>query len=230
MVGATRHPFQALLWSPDTQRLITDLTFCYLFWFLVSTVDWTNSRHDKPPWCYAPVTFHHMTAPDIRTIWRFEHDWLQHKDADKPPLLRDIFESLVQPWLQSELPAWDNQSRGTEYSKEALAKLSDADRAAMSQTERNAQASFERCRATCESKSSCIQFFYIPGRCFISNELRWGHSVEPQCVEYSYVEGKCVRMRDTGGSDAVPDIASSAKSGWVTNRVLKATEEMNNKC
>ncbi|KAI1291576.1 hypothetical protein F5Y03DRAFT_30774 [Xylaria venustula] len=55
--------------------------------------------------------------------------------------------------------------------------------------------------------------FSISGRCFISNELRWGHSVDPQCVEYSHVEGKCVKMGDTGELDAVSDKASSARSG-----------------
>ncbi|KAI1125202.1 glycosyltransferase family 31 protein [Nemania abortiva] len=196
----------------------------------LSTVEWTVNKHDKPPWCYAPVTFHHMTEPDIRTLWQFEHDWLRHNDANAAPRLRDIFEGVVQPRLQSELADWDNQSRGSEYSDEALAKLSDADRAAITQTERDAQASFEQCRAACESKPLCIQLFYSQGRCFLSTELRLGHAVQPQCVEYSYAEGRCVRMRDAEALDAVLEKESFAKSGWIMSRILKVSEEMDSKC
>ncbi|KAJ8128450.1 hypothetical protein O1611_g5186 [Lasiodiplodia mahajangana] len=196
----------------------------------LSTVEWTANKQDKPPWCYAPVTFHHMTEPDIRTLWKFEDDWLRHRDGNTFPRLRDIFESLVQPQLPSELADWDNQSKGSEYSDEALAKLSDADRAAITQVEQDAGASFEQCRAACESKPSCIQLFYTQGRCFLSNELRLGHAVEPLCVEYSHEEGKCVRMQDDGASDATLQGASLTKSGWILSRVVKVTEEMNNKC
>jgi hypothetical protein len=193
-------------------------------------VDWIINENDKPPWCYAPVTFHHMTEPDIRALWQFEHDWLRHNDASTIPRLHDIFESLVQPRIQSELVDWDNQSRGSEYSDEALVKLSDADRAAITQTERDAQASFEQCRAACESKPLCIQLFYSQGHCFLSNKLRLGHAVESRCVKYSHVEGKCVKMQDAGASDAALEKTSFAKSGWIMSRILKALEEMNNKC
>ncbi|KAK5634487.1 hypothetical protein RRF57_010200 [Xylaria bambusicola] len=196
----------------------------------LSTLDWAANRGDKPPWCYAPVTFHHMTTPDIHTLWRFEHDWLRQNNANTIPRLRDIFESLVHPQLQSDLDNWDNQSRGFEYSDEAFAQLSDEDRAAITQAERNAQASFEQCRIACENKPSCMQFFYVPGRCFLSNELRLGQAVEPQCVEYSHSKNKCIRMQDMKTSEVPPEKPSPAKSGWIMSRILEASEEMNNRC
>ncbi|KAI0909269.1 glycosyltransferase family 31 protein [Ustulina deusta] len=196
----------------------------------LNTVDWTINKQDKPPWCYGPLTFHHMTEHEVRVLWQFEHGWLRNHDAATILRLHDIFTSTVQPWLRSELADWDNQSRGTEYSDKALAKLSEGDRAALTQTERDAQASSEYCQAACESKPECIQFFYSPGQCFISNELRLGHAVEPLCVEYSHVEGKCVKIQDVSASGAVLEKVSSTKSGWIMDRVRRASEEMDKAC
>ncbi|KAI1109441.1 glycosyltransferase family 31 protein [Nemania sp. NC0429] len=195
----------------------------------LNTVDWVSGKNDKPPWCYGPVTFHHMTGPDIRSLWEFEHDWLRHKKADTTPRLRDIFESLIRPRLQDMRVDWDNESRGTEYSDEALAKLSEADRAALTQEERGAQTSYEECWAACESKASCLQYFHVPGRCFLSNELRLGHVVEPPCVEYSPKDSKCVKMQDGPASPGLEE-PNITHSGWMMDRVSKAVKEMNDRC
>ncbi|KAI8629800.1 glycosyltransferase family 31 protein [Xylariaceae sp. FL1651] len=196
----------------------------------LSTLDWIINKHDKPPWCYAPLTFHHMTEHEFPILWQSEHKWLRRNEGSTTLQLRDIFESIIKPRLHSQLADWDNQSRDAVYTNEAVAKLSDADRAAVTQTERDAQISSEHCQAACESKPSCMQFFYIPGQCFLSNELRLGHAVESQCVEYSHIKGKCVKMQDVEGLQAGYEKASSVKSGWIMDRVWEASKEMDKAC
>ncbi|KAI1365538.1 glycosyltransferase family 31 protein [Xylaria arbuscula] len=196
----------------------------------LSTVQWTNNRHDKPDWCYSSVTFHHMTSPDISSLWKFENDWIQHSAANTGPRLRDIFESLILPRLQSEVTSWDNQCKGTEYSNEAFEALSAEDKATITQAERDAQASFENCKIACESKPACLQLFYMPGRCFLSNELRLGHAVDSRCMEYSHEEDRCIRMRDGGDLEVTSENTIPAKSGWIMSRIAEAMEEMDNKC
>ncbi|KAI0855751.1 glycosyltransferase family 31 protein [Xylaria cubensis] len=196
----------------------------------LSTVDWTNNRQNNPPWCYAPLTFHHMTDHQIHPLWNFERGWIRDHQVIKILRLRDIFRRLVYPQLRAEVIDWDNQSRELEYSNEALAKLSDTDRAALASAERGAQESFQHCQAACESKKSCIQFFYNPGRCFLSTELRLGQMVQAGCIDYSPKENKCVRVQDMGGSNALSKHTSAAVSGWIMDRVRQVTEEMDGAC
>ncbi|KAI3317844.1 glycosyltransferase family 31 protein [Xylariaceae sp. AK1471] len=196
----------------------------------LTSVDWTINKLDKPPWCYAPLTFHHMAKQEFHLLWQFEKEWLQYNKGTAILRFRDIFKSIIHPRLQPERTEWDNVSGGAEYSDEALAKLSDEDRAGLSPTERQAQVSFHHCRAACESKLSCIQFSHAPGKCFLSNELRLGHAVESQCLEYSHAAGKCIRTKGKGAPDAVPDKESFISSGWMMNRVLDASKQIDQAC
>ncbi|KAJ2985881.1 hypothetical protein NUW58_g5297 [Xylaria curta] len=188
-------------------------------------MDWTVNKLNKPTWCYAPLTFHHMTKPDFQIMWQFEEAWVRHKERTATLRFRDVFKNIVQPQLQSERRKWDNTPTGTEYSDEAFAKLSEEDRKALSETERKAQVSFDYCRAVCENKPSCIQFSYAPRKCIISNELRVGHAVESQCLEYSHVAGNCIKTEDET-QDVAPNKELSVKSGWVMTRVLQSVEQM----
>ncbi|KAI1738389.1 hypothetical protein F4680DRAFT_426006 [Xylaria scruposa] len=167
--------------------------------------DWTVDKLSKPLWCYAPLTFHHMTQPEFYIMWQFETEWLYYKKDTATLRFRDIFNSAIGPQLQSELSGWDNIPTGTEYSDEAFEKLSDENRHAFSQTERMAQASFEDCRAVCESKTSCIQFSYTSRKCVISNELRIGNA-------------------------AGHNKENSARSGWIMTRVIQSLEQMDQAC
>ncbi|KAH8162252.1 hypothetical protein CIB48_g6015 [Xylaria polymorpha] len=196
----------------------------------LTQIDWTVNKVNKPPWCYAPLTFHHMTPPEFHTMWQFEQAWLRHKTEAGTLQFRDVFASVIQPQLQSELSAWDNTPTGTEYSEEAFSKLSDDDRNALSETERKAQASFEDCRAVCESIPSCIQFSHVPRKCIISNELRIGHAVDAECIEYSYAAGKCIRIEEDDTRDVVTNKESSPRSGWLMTRVLESLEQMEQAC
>ncbi|KAI8955235.1 hypothetical protein F4801DRAFT_587060 [Xylaria longipes] len=193
-------------------------------------VDWTNNKLNNPSWCYAPLTFHHMTNPEFHMLWQFEQAWLESKKGTATLLFRDVFKSVLQSQLQSERDEWDNMPTGPEYSDEAFAKLSDEDRRALSETERKAQGSFEDCQAVCKSKPSCIQFSYAPQKCIISNELRVGHAAESQCLEYSHTAGKCIKTEENGARGVVANKESSVRSGWIMSRILESMGQMDQAC
>ncbi|KAI1743156.1 glycosyltransferase family 31 protein [Xylaria scruposa] len=192
------------------------------------SMDWTASRRNNPPWCYASLTLHHMTDTQIRPLWSFERGW-EHDDT-KTLRFRDIFRRLVHPQMQSEVNDWDNQSREFEYSNEAFAKLTETDRTALTAAESSAPESFHLCRAACEIKASCIQYFYNTDRCFLSTELRLGQRIQAGCVEYSHKENKCLRVQDTQTSSGISKDSNAARSGWIMDRVQKVTEEMDGAC
>ncbi|KAI0455553.1 glycosyltransferase family 31 protein [Xylaria acuta] len=177
----------------------------------LTSVDWTVSKPNNPPWCYAPLTFHHMTEPEFSILWQFEQTWLHNNKGKGILRLRDVFWSIMHPQLQSERIQWDNLSEGTEYKREA-------------------PVSFQHCQAACESKTSCIRYSHAPGICFLSNELRLGHSTESQCLEYSHVAHKCIRKKKEGEPYAVLDGKSFIRSGWIMNRVLDVAKQMDHEC
>ncbi|KAF2970718.1 hypothetical protein GQX73_g2777 [Xylaria multiplex] len=193
-------------------------------------LDWTLNENDKPVWCYAPLTFHHMTTREFHMVWKFEDAWLHYKKGMKTLRFRDIFNGVVQAHLRSERGEWDNMSTGTEYSDEAYEKLPEEDKASLSEEERKAQVSFGHCRAACESKPQCIQFSFVPRKCIISNKLRLGHVAESQCLEYSQVAGKCIRTGKNGAQGDVPGKESSVRSGWIMTRVVEVLEKMDQAC
>ncbi|KAI0532008.1 hypothetical protein GGR58DRAFT_523655 [Xylaria digitata] len=178
-------------------------------------LDWTLNKHDKPAWCYAPLTFHHMTTREFHMIWEFEEAWLHYKKGMKTLRFRDIFNRVVQAQLRSGRGIW---------------KLSDEGKASLPEEERKAQVSFGHCRAVCESKPSCIQFSFAPQKCIISNELRLGHAAESQCLEYSHVAGKCIRTGKDGVQGDAPSKESTVRSGWVMTRVPEVLERMDQAC
>ncbi|RWA03007.1 hypothetical protein EKO27_g12098, partial [Xylaria grammica] len=91
---------------------------------------------------------------------------------------------------------WDNMAVGREYSDEALAKLSQNDVDNLSLVEQNAH------------------FSFLPGKCSVSDHLRFGHAADTQCLEYSNAAGKCVKEAATTGEEG--DVV---QSGWIMDRI-----------
>ncbi|RYP59103.1 hypothetical protein DL769_008677 [Monosporascus sp. CRB-8-3] len=199
----------------------------------LTAMDWNVSKLSREPWCYAPITFHHMNMVEFNMLWRFEQEW-HHRNRGVATLrFRDIFKSLVRPRLQAEREDWDNISIGAEYSDEALARFSDSDveRGGLSPADRAAHLSFDRCRAACESRPLCIQFSYAPGTCSTSNELRLGHAADSQCLEYSNAAGKCIKSGAAEGKgDVSAERKSSVRSGWVMSRVSYYVKNLDQSC
>lgn len=194
-------------------------------------VDWSAGKQNKPHWCYAPLTYHHMTEPEFQMLWQFEESWRRYKKPTEIFRYSDVFKTTVQPQIQSQRNKWDNLATGTEYSDAAFAKLTDDERKALSDIERKAQNSFEDCRTACMRKTTCIQFSHAPGKCLVAEELRVGHAAKSQCLEYSTAAGKCVRTKDDeaeGG--AVADKDTSPRSGWIMSRVVETLDKMDQAC
>ncbi|ORY55662.1 uncharacterized protein BCR38DRAFT_356780 [Pseudomassariella vexata] len=182
----------------------------------LTTIDWNITKIDREPWCYAPTTFHHMITPEFSMVWEFEQNWLRRKQPGaSPPCFRDIFKSLVLPWLRAERSDWDNISTGS----------------ALSPAEQEAQSSFEKCQAVCGMKQKCIQFSYVQGKCSISNELRLGRAAELQCLEYSNAAGKCIKYETAKSEgDGNPHGESQVRSGWIMNRVEAYVTKLDQSC
>ncbi|PGH08962.1 hypothetical protein GX51_01019 [Blastomyces parvus] len=117
--------------------------------------DYISSREGKLPWCYPPVTYHHMTPDDIRAFWDFERNW--HRENEKKNgntflLHRDVFQQLIKPWLNKVQQDWDNES--TDIIKEV-------------QNEKD-------CAARCVDDVECFQYSYEPGNCRTSKVAKGG--------------------------------------------------------
>ncbi|RYP64094.1 hypothetical protein DL771_008953 [Monosporascus sp. 5C6A] len=197
----------------------------------LATMDWNVSKLGREPWCYAPITFHHMNKVEFNMLWSFEREWHRRNRGVATLRFRDIFKSLVRHRLQPEREDWDNISTGTKYSDEALAKLSDVERSGLSAAEREAHLSFGRCRTACESRPPCIQFSYTTGKCSTSNELRLGRAADSQCLEYSNAAGKCVKSGPAEGEDdGTVKRTSSVRSGWVVSRVSDYVKSLDQSC
>ncbi|KAI0378505.1 hypothetical protein F5Y04DRAFT_290925 [Hypomontagnella monticulosa] len=183
----------------------------------LATFNWKGLT-DAQPWCFKPVAFHHMTKAEFNMMWHFEEERRRRKPNGNGPSSRDIFKRLVYPQLQPKCIDWDNLSAGAEYSNETLALLSPEDRVRLPPVYQEASFSFERCRAACESKSTCIQFSYTIGKCTTSDELRLGYAID-------------VHSSHTGIED-VTDLKgeSSIQSGWIMSRVSSHVQELDRLC
>ncbi|KAI0196891.1 glycosyltransferase family 31 protein [Astrocystis sublimbata] len=184
----------------------------------LTALDWSVEKLERPTWCYAAGTFHHMSAEEISDLWTFEQTYYRRNPhtgpGSKPLRFRDIFNNLIRHRLREERTSWDNMSIGREYSEEVLQEMSQDKVDNLSMVEQNAHNSFEMCRATCEQQPRCIQFSFLPGKCSVSDQLRLGHTADSQCLEYSNAAGKCVKEAATTGEE--DDIV---RSGWIMERV-----------
>ncbi|KAI0156380.1 hypothetical protein GGR57DRAFT_491479 [Xylariaceae sp. FL1272] len=190
----------------------------------VFSIDWATSSN----WCYPSLTFHHMTNSEIKSLWQLDQAWLRYNQTIVR--FRDVFKNFILPHLESERSEWDNMSEGTEYSHKAISKLSSKERTALSQVDKDAQESFEKCRVACESKFSCMQFSYVPGKCLVSDQLRLGHEAGSRCLEFSTATGQCTKHLEDGAQGASSLNSTAVRSGWIMNRVLDMPRRLDEGC
>jgi hypothetical protein len=122
-------------------------------WPLIQRETPSTMEHTEDLWCYPIVTFHHIDAPDIKSIWHLEQNWIA--DALTPLLHFDIFNNLINPLLSTKIDDWDNFSDGEE---KAL----------------TADEGFEDCKRICEADVQCMQFRFTPRKCTISHSIILG--------------------------------------------------------
>jgi hypothetical protein len=167
----------------------------------VSSLDHNVSKVDRRPWCYAPITYHHMRGEEIQKLWAFEQ---AHKRKGKGVLLhRDVFKEYIVPGLASRIDAWDNLSLDPQPSD---------------------QKSLGECHAACEAKLDCLQYSYTAGKCSTSTEIRYGNEAKQSCAEYSVAASKCVHWQEES------QIGDVVQSGWMIARLPQYMEEMDSLC
>ncbi|OJD16764.1 hypothetical protein AJ78_03102 [Emergomyces pasteurianus Ep9510] len=113
------------------------------------TFDYFENQHD--PWCYPPVSYHHMDPEDIQAIWDFEMNW-RRENASKHILHRDVFIKLIQPGCNKLKQDWDNRSNDV---------ISEVPSAA-------------ECAARCAANEECVQYSYESETCRTSKVPKLG--------------------------------------------------------
>ncbi|EEQ83323.1 hypothetical protein RJZ56_003752 [Blastomyces dermatitidis] len=116
------------------------------------SLDYMSKRYDNFPWCYPPVTYHHMTPDDIRAIWDFERNWRRGKNGNTLVLHRDVFQQLVQPGFRKREQDLDNESPDI---VENVGNEKD-------------------CAQRCVDDVKCFQYSYEPGNCRTSKLAKVG--------------------------------------------------------
>jgi hypothetical protein len=167
----------------------------------VSSLDHNVSKLDKTPWCYAPITYHHMRPTNIQDLWNFEQT---RQQIGRTQLLhRDVFKEYILPELYAEVNDWDNLSMDVESDDTGP---------------------FEACKLLCESKPTCLQFSYAAGKCSTSTKVVLGESAKTRCIEYSIAASKCIRWQEG------TQFAGSIQSGWIMDRLEQYVADMDSMC
>ncbi|KAK3616495.1 hypothetical protein LTR56_025922 [Elasticomyces elasticus] len=68
---------------------------------------------DEGKWCEPALSWHHVRAHDVESLWQFESQWLT--DNETHYVYRDLFHKLVKSHLASTRSDWDNMSRDRVY-------------------------------------------------------------------------------------------------------------------
>ncbi|KAF2854179.1 glycosyltransferase family 31 protein [Plenodomus tracheiphilus IPT5] len=135
----------------------------------ISFLDFNDTQNGRTPWCYAPVTYHHMRGPDIEEFYAFEQDW-RKKSGTALLLYKDVFREFVMPKLAKEVEGWDNLSKETEPVEDPVETRS-----------------VEECLAVCKAEPGCLQYSYGSGNCSIATRAR--HGQDPKEGEESIRSG-----------------------------------------
>ncbi|KYG41775.1 glycosyltransferase family 31 protein [Acidomyces richmondensis BFW] len=88
-------------------------------------------------WCYATVSYHHMSPAMIKDLWDFEQEWMISHDARAETLRhKDIFTNFIMPQMMTPRNDWEN----------------------LSDKEEGKLASVAECRARCIEQPDCRQY------------------------------------------------------------------------
>ncbi|KLJ11168.1 hypothetical protein EMPG_13551 [Blastomyces silverae] len=115
--------------------------------------DYISNRYGNVPWCYPPVTYHHMTPDDIRAFWDFERNWRSEKNGNTLLLHRDVFQQLIKPGFSKLEQDWDNES--ADIIKDVGNDAKD-------------------CAQRCVDDVECLQYSHEPGNCRTSKLVKGG--------------------------------------------------------
>ncbi|KAH8696326.1 hypothetical protein BGW36DRAFT_380695 [Talaromyces proteolyticus] len=117
-------------------------------------LDFVREKSNRRTWCYPLISYHHMTADDVREMWRFDR-WFNRYDTSARPLLyRDVFRHFVLPEILSQRGGWDSLAE-------------DAGN--------HSHFTLDGCARRCSDDTQCLQYAYhVNGSCFTSRGVRRG--------------------------------------------------------
>ncbi|KAI8940981.1 hypothetical protein NX059_002231 [Plenodomus lindquistii] len=134
----------------------------------VSFLDFNDTQNQRTPWCYAPVTYHHMQPKDVEDLFAFEQTWRKNNTAVL--LYKDVFREFLLPKFGEEVEGWDNLAAETEPKEEPFK-----------------MGSVEECRRKCEDEPTCMQYSYEAGNCSVASRVR--HGQDPKAGEEAIRSG-----------------------------------------
>ncbi|XP_748338.2 glycosyltransferase family 31 protein [Aspergillus fumigatus Af293] len=122
-------------------------------WPLIQRETPSTMEYTRDVWCHPAVTFHHIDALEIKSIWDLEQRWIANMQG---PLLHfDIFNHLIYPLLATKIVDWDNFSDGEEKFL-------------------TPNEGFADCKLHCEEDMHCMQFRFTPKKCTLSHSITLG--------------------------------------------------------
>ena len=147
----------------------------------VESLDWKEIH-----WCAVAISWHHVSAIQLDSLWQFESDWIERYGWDTPYLFRDVFEHFVQRHVRVDRERWNNDSKNRKLVAPELATSSDTPFAELKDWEQNATTSREACVAACEKMRAdeCVQWMFQPGRCHLGRDIIFGKSDEGSAAEH----------------------------------------------
>ncbi|KAI9931151.1 hypothetical protein MW887_010808 [Aspergillus wentii] len=105
-------------------------------------------------WCQPLVTMHGVTPEDVNAIWQLEQ---QRPDVKKPLLMAEIYEHFMGRNLPAELDDWYNLSDDLMFRAPGVEGSRQKSAEDMTDVEKEAHQSFEKCGMACEEHPKCFQ-------------------------------------------------------------------------
>lgn len=160
----------------------------------ISSLDFNDTQNERTPWCYAPITYHHLRSWEIEEFYAFEQDWRRRNTTTL--LYKDVFREFILPKLGAEIEDWDNLSQETEPLEDPI------------ETE-----SVEQCLEVCTAKPDCLQYSYLEGDCFIATRVR--HGQDPKAGEEAIRSGWMVDRVTRFADEMDSTCPGGPKDKWV---------------
>ncbi|KAB8446190.1 hypothetical protein FH972_025172 [Carpinus fangiana] len=148
----------------------------------------TTANYGYFNWCYAAMTFHHLSSEETRELWSFQQ---AHRSAAKddytPILYRDVFRHFhnMSDFLTPR-QHWNNRPTGR------VIMASNA-KEGKTDAEVSAHVSVDACRDFCTEDTGCMQYSYAPGKCTVGNGVRFGSPTDRNVIS-GWMHERVVRL------------------------------------
>lgn len=179
--------------------------------------------------CSEIMSFHHVLPRDIEQIYSMEQEFLAN---GRKVRYLDVFQRFVKPQLEPVKEDWNNFAKDVVYSVDQFElSMSDPLQTIGSRTneadEESAKpyASFESCKAACDSYESCLQFRYTRGYCGLSKSVSLGQGVRVSSATRQARKWAQTKFADVNSkSFSQRQRLDTWTSGWRVDRIWSILE------